>query len=480
SDPTSSILELYSWGIKDPFKFNWLESPSKESIEHSIELLKMLGAIDENNILTELGKKINSIPAEPRLAAMLIKAKEAGCLEEAALATAIIEEKDFLTSPDPDLLLRLLAFENKSALPPDCSVDNQIMKRILKEQQQLFKTISNRELGISNLKNKYNSLRKVLFLAFPDRVCQKRNQNSSSYTLCNGQGLSLNSDSLLKDSEYLLSLKQDTKLRSANSDGKVFLACKIELDWLLQSSAIKKAREIFFSEKINKICVKERIRYGSLLLKEQESKLTEKELETALDCFCKAVLADTNKAFDLNEKSNSSFIGRLNAIKATSYSKFYPDIDEKWLKNTLASICSTDNLSFDWLQKQSISSLYLNQLSWKQREDFEKLVPERIKVPTGSNIKIDYTQSEHPVLPVKMQEMFGQAQSPSICNGEIKLTVHLLSPAGRPMQITSDLASFWQNGYKTVVGELRGRYPKHLWPDDPANTNPTRKTKNKS
>ena len=496
SDPTSSILELYSWGIKDPFIFNWLESPTKESIEHSIELLEMLGAIDEKKSVTELGKKINSIPAEPRLAAMLIKAKEAGCLEEAALATAIIEEKDFLTpkkmlpqSPavgeaskneaDPDLYLRLLAFEDKSALPSQYSLDNQIMKRILKEQQQLFKTIMNEESGISSLKNNYNGLRKVLFLAFPDRICQRRTQGGNSYTLCNGQGLSIDSDSLLKDCEYILSLKQDTKLRSSTSDGKIFLACKIELDWLLQSSAIKKAREIFFSEKINKICVKERIRYGSLLLKEQESKLTEKELETALDCFCKAILADKNKAFDLNEKSNSSFIGRLNAIKATSYSKFYPDIDEKWLKKTLASICSTDNLSFDWLQKQGISSLYLNQLSWKQREDFEKLVPERIKVPTGSNIKIDYTQSEHPVLPVKMQEMFGQAQSPSICNGEIKLTVHLLSPAGRPMQITSDLASFWQNGYKTIVGELRGRYPKHLWPDDPANTKPTRLTKPK-
>jgi ATP-dependent helicase HrpB len=147
SDPTSSILELYSWGIKDPFKFNWLENPSKESIEHSIELLKMLGAVDENNTLTELGKKINNIPAEPRLAAMLINAKEAGCLEEAALATAIIEEKDFLTikqklpqsiAVDPDLLLRLLAFENKSALPDEYSVDSFIMKRIVKEQKQLL------------------------------------------------------------------------------------------------------------------------------------------------------------------------------------------------------------------------------------------------------------------------------------------------------------------------------------------------------
>ena len=158
SDLTSSILELYSWGIKDIFKFNWFESPSEESIDHSIELLKMLGAVDEKGSITELGRKINSIPAEPRLASMLIKAKEAGCLEEAALATAIIEEKDFLKCNtglsrslttdrnegivDPDLLLRLLAFENKSALPSEYSVDNQIVKRILKEKEQLIK-ISN-------------------------------------------------------------------------------------------------------------------------------------------------------------------------------------------------------------------------------------------------------------------------------------------------------------------------------------------------
>ena len=490
SDPVSSILELYSWGVKDPFKFNWLESPSIESIEHSIELLRMLGAVDKNNSVTELGKKINSIPAEPRLAAMLIKAKEEGCLEEATLATAIIEEKDFLTTNsfssfggasrkevDPDLYLRFLAFEDKSALSKEYSIDNQIMKRILKEQHQLLSIISNEELGVRNYKSKYNSLRKILFLAFPDRVCQRRNQSGNSYTLCNGQGLSINSESLLKDCEYILSLKQDTKLRSNTSDGKIFLACKIDSDWLLQNQSAQRNREIFFSEKNNKVCVKERVRYGSLLLKEQESKLVNEDFEKALDCFCKAVIENKEKAFDLNEKTNNNFINRLKVLRSTSYGKSYPEIDEEWLKRVLSSICSIESLSFDWLQKEGISSIFLNQLSWKQREEFEKLVPERFRVPTGSNIKIDYTQGEQPVLPVKMQEMFGQAKSPTICNGEITLLVHLLSPAGRPMQITTDLASFWQNGYKTIVGELRGRYPKHLWPEDPANTLPTKKTK---
>ena len=166
-------------------------------------------------------------------------------------------------------------------------------------------------------------------------------------------------------------------------------------------------------------------------------------------------------------------------IKTTSHGKDFPEINEDWLRNTLISNASIENLSFDWLQKTGIESLYFNQLSWKQKEDFERLVPERFRVPTGSNIRIDYTQGDKPVLPVKMQEMFGQAQTPCICGGEVALIVHLLSPANRPMQITTDLASFWQNGYKSVVGELRGKYPKHFWPDDPANCSPTRSLKKK-
>ena len=279
---------------------------------------------------------------------------------------------------------------------------------------------------------------------------------------------------MLKENEYILSLRQDSKLRSTG-DGKIFLACRLKEEWLLNSEVAKKNREVFFSEKSEKVCVRERIRYGSLLLKEQEAKLCDGDAEDAIECFCKAVISDPDKAFALEDKANKSFMGRLNVLKSTSKGKDYPAIDEAWLKETLLSIATVQNLSFAWLQKQSISEIYFNTLSWKLTEEFEKLVPERFRVPTGSNIRIDYTQGEQPVLPVKMQEMFGQATTPTICNGEISLVVHLLSPAGRPMQITSDLASFWQNGYKSVVGELRGRYPKHSWPDNPATSLPTRR-----
>ena len=473
SDITSTILELYTWGVKDPYKFNWLEAPSAENITHSIELLKMLGAISKDGQITDMGKRMCETPAEPRLACMLINAEKLGLSEDAALAAAIISEKDFVETSDPDLDIRLMALgsalKDKSHSVVNVS-DKSAAWRIRQVANDLLRICKSHSFKTSDVA----ALSVLLLKAFPDRVCQRRSKGGNSYTLCSGQGLSIEENSLLKENEYILSLRQDSKLRSTG-DGKIFLACRLKEEWLLNSEVAKKNREVFFSEKSEKVCVRERIRYGSLLLKEQEAKLCDGDAEDAIECFCKAVISDPDKAFALEDKANKSFMGRLNVLKSTSKGKDYPAIDEAWLKETLLSIATVQNLSFAWLQKQSISEIYFNTLSWKLREEFEKLVPERFRVPTGSNIRIDYTQGEQPVLPVKMQEMFGQATTPTICNGEISLVVHLLSPAGRPMQITSDLASFWQNGYKSVVGELRGRYPKHSWPDNPAISLPTRR-----
>ena len=473
TDITSTLLELLVWGVKEPEKFNWLEKPELESIKRSIELLKMLGAVDENGVVTELGKQMCELPVEPRLASMLIKAEKSGLLRESAVAVAIISEKDFLETSDPDLLLRLdfLGFSGKNRTSRICTVkDKSAVRRVHQIANDILKNFK-----ISDTKS-FNglSIEKLLLQAFPDRVCQRRSKGGGSYTLCSGQGLSIDENSLLKESEFILSLRQDSKLRHTN-DGKIFLACGIKGEWLLDSSSARKSREIFFNEKAQRVCVRERIRYGTLLLKDQEACFKDSDIEEAINCFGKAVLDNLEIAFDLEDKANKSFIGRLQALQKTSRGKNYPVIDDAWIKDTLMSIATIDNLSFSWLQQQSVSEIYFNSLSWKLREDFDRLVPERYKVPTGSNIRIDYTQGGQPVLPVKMQEMFGQAVTPTICDGEIALIVHLLSPAGRTMQITSDLASFWKNGYKSVVGELRGRYPKHSWPDDPATSVPTRK-----
>lgn len=484
SDPTSTILELFTWGIKNPDEFGWLEAPSHENIKHSIELLKQLGAINNANQITDAGKKMCEIPAEPRLACMLVNAEKKNCKEEAALATAIIGEKDFLSlvnnkspegryiSPDPDLALRLIAFNNPNILSSEYKVDKSIIWRIQQAQQEL----SHSKVKQFNAENKLKDIAYTLLQAFPDRVCQRRGDSKCcSYTLCSGQGLSIDDNSLLKENEYILSLRQDSKLRAATSDGKIFLACKISLEWLLQSPMAHSVREITFSEKNHKIIVREKIKYGCLTLKEQESQLKEEEYPKAFEIFSEAVCSDINKAFALSEKNNAEFMGRLKNLQKTSFGKNYPQITKEWLTETLSNSIQLDNLSFSALQKLGISEIYFSRLSWKQREDFDRLVPERFRVPTGSNIRLDYTTDGAPILPVKLQEMFGQATTPSICNGEIQLIIHLLSPAGRPLQITSDLVSFWQNGYKIIAAEMRGRYPKHSWPEDPAHEVPRKK-----
>lgn len=479
SDPTSILLELFAWGVKEPFNFNWLESPSKESVLNSVDLLKKLGAIDEKNNITDFGKKISEIPIEPRLASMLVKAEKCGLIEEAALAAGIIVEKDFVETSNPDLALRLEILTQQSN-GNKYNLDRSIIWRIKKEANSIKSQIENRfekDPAEKLTRKDKNWLNHLLLEAFPDRVCQRRGgDKNNSYTLCTGQGLKIDSESLLTESEYILALRQDSKLR-ASGDGKIFLASKLDIQWLINSPISQKSREIFFSEKSEKVCVRERIRYQNLILKEQETKLKEDEKEKALEVFCQAIENNFEKALGLEEKFNKEFMGRLRLIQTTSYGKNYPCLDKEWLKEGLISMATIENLSFSWLQKQNISEIYLNQLNWKLREGFNKLVPERLQVPTGSNIKISYTLGNQPVLAVKMQEMFGCTTTPTICNGEVNLVIHLLSPAGRLMQATSDLASFWQNGYKTTVGELKGRYPKHFWPENPASARATRKTK---
>jgi len=180
-------------------------------------------------------------------------------------------------------------------------------------------------------------------------------------------------------------------------------------------------------------------------------------------------------ALDVDE--NASFISRVATLKSCQAGKDFPAIDDDWLAMQIRALAPTCR-GFADMQRQTLEQLYLQNLSWKNREKFEKLVPERFIVPSGSALCLQYQAADAaPILAVKIQELFGMAQTPSICDGQCRLLVHLLSPAGRPVQITADLASFWQTGYPQVIKELKGRYPKHPWPDDPTIAVASRGTK---
>ncbi len=475
TDITSTVLEIIAWGCSDPLKFAWLEMPKQDRIIQACNLLRMLKAIDEKGNITAIGKNMSELPIDARLAKMLITASQNCCSYHAALISAIMSEKDFV-KPDlngqinADIEYRLQLIENNQVS------SNETVKRISKIANQLFRLVNKKAMPAK----KYNKdeLRKAMLSAFPDRVCIKRKE-TNAFTICSGTGLTLPGTSTLSNSEYILALKADSELRQSSASGKIFLACEIKKDWLLQNYGLEtvKHSEINFSNTKKKVIVREQIKYDKIIISEKESSINQENEEQAAKVFIKAVIENISEAFNLEEAENANFINRVRLLNKSEIINNFPLINEEWftklLNTTLKGI-----YSFDELHKYKLSELYFMQLPYSYKETFDKLVPERYRVPSGSNIRLTYNDSDTPVLAVKLQELFGQTETPSICNGKIRLMIHLLSPAGRPVQVTQDLTSFWQNGYKQIVGELRGKYPKHPWPEDPTKAIPTAKTNN--
>lgn len=482
-DPTGAVLEICAWGCTNPSGFSWLQSPGEERLNNAIELLKMLQAIDENCAITSIGRQMVALPTEPRLARMLISAASSGIINQAALAAAIISEKDILrsddsegyfASPDPDLSLRLEILESgdsyKNSNRQRYKIDRGAASRIYKIQQQLMEIVKPARGIQSKIADARELLHKALLSAFPDRVCMRRGDSSShAYTICSGQGLSLCQPGLLRTSEFILALKVDSRIRPGSNDGKIFLGCQIESEWLrsVVGSSCRTVRELFFATSSKKVMARERVWFKKLMISNQESSVRSSESIEAESLLLKAAGENIVEALALKDPETEEFINRISLLSRHSAGKDYPVIDADWLEKMLLQ-----NLpgcrSFSDLRRQSVGQVYLQQLTWQLRENLEKLVPERFCVPSGNSIKILYQNEGPPILAVKIQELFGMASTPAICRGGQPLLIHLLSPAGRPVQITSDLVSFWKTGYRQVVSELKGRYPRHPWPDDPA------------
>ncbi len=494
TDPTPTILELFSWGCPDPHAFKWLQSPGEEKISRAIELLQMLHAVDAGLHVTPLGRQICELPVEPRLARMLLTAAESGVARTAALAAALIAEKDIILSDfsggdgyaggnatDPDLDLRLELLEPGNRNGSSYRLDRNAIWRIEKAQKQLLDLLKPEQLRVAPPAkiSPRDLLHRALLSAFPDRVCMRRGgQGSTAYTICSGQGLSLSSNGLLKSHEFILALRVDARLRAATNDGRIFLGCAINPEWLKNGDGApcQPAREIFFNQQNQKVAARERLWYGKLLLIDRETQIRESDAIEAGKTLLQAAANDLNRAMNLEDPDNAEFMGRIALLKRSAAGRDFPALDRDWLLQQIEAIARHCR-SFADLQKQSLAQLYLQQLPWNRREQFEKLVPERYEVPSGSSVRIQYQSDGQPVLAVKIQELFGLATTPAVCNGEQPMLVHLLSPAGRPVQITADLASFWKTGYKQVVGELKGRYPRHPWPDEPDKATPFKGTK---
>lgn len=456
SDLSGLWLELLQWGCHDASQLTWLDTPPPVALHVAQQLLASLGAADEQGKLNVRGRRMASLGCDPRLAAMLVQAEaqSADALATAALLVAIIEEPPRGGQPDIDYWL--------SRPQPHWQ----------RRARQLSQRLS-RSGGIVDV-----SLAPWLLAeAFSDRIAERRGLDGR-YQLANGIGASLPQDDALSRSAWLVAPQL---LQGNNSpDARILLAIALDIGQLAARlpKAVREQTAVEWDEEKGTLRAWRRWQVGKLVLKAQpQAKPADEDLQQALIDW---IRGEGLQALSWSPQAEQLRIRLACAAKWLPEGQ-WPAVDDQslldsldlWLLPSLSGV-----RSLRALQQVDLFDALLRLLSWEQRQKLDANLPTHYTVPTGSRLAIRYHSDQPPALSVRMQEMFGEQSSPMLAAGRIAVVLELLSPAHRPLQITSDLAAFWQGSYREVQKEMKGRYPKHPWPDNPAEALPTKRTKN--
>ncbi|EPJ5097631.1 TPA: ATP-dependent helicase HrpB [Citrobacter freundii] len=452
SDLSGLLMELLQWGCTDPEQLNWVDTPPAINLQAAKRLLQMLGAL-EGDRLSARGQKMAALGNDPRLAAMLVSTKNDDEAASAAKLAAILEEPPRGGSTD----LAVAFSRNQPAWQ--------------QRSQQLLK-----RLNVRSGQPDGALLPLLLAQAFADRIARRRGQEGR-YQLANGMGAMLDADDALGRHEWLIAplLLQG----SASPDARILLALPLDIEALMQAcpELLQQSDTIEWDETQGTLKALRRSRIGQLTVKVQPlAKPSEEELHQAM------LNGIRDKGLSVLNWTPEAEQFRLRLQCAANWLPEYdwPAVDEDSLLKTLERWLlphMSGVHSLRALKALNVGQALRGLLDWSMLQRLDSELPAHYTVPTGSRIAIRYHEDNPPVLAVRMQEMFGEANTPTIAQGRVPLVLELLSPAQRPLQVTSDLSAFWQGAYREVQKEMKGRYPKHVWPDDPANTAPTRRTK---
>ncbi|EGC6245555.1 ATP-dependent helicase HrpB [Salmonella enterica] len=451
-DLSGLLMEVLQWGCHDPASLFWLDRPPEVNLQAARRLLLMLGAL-EGERLSARGRKMAAMGNDPRLAAMLVNADEGDSAATAAMLAAILEDPPRGGGTDLSVLFsrRQPGWQQRS--------------------QQLLK-----RLQVRNGEPDSALIMPLLARAFSDRIARRRGQEGR-YQLANGMGAMLDADDALGRHEWLIAplLLQG----SASPDARILLAQPLDIASLIQAcpDLLRQSDTVEWDEAQGTLKAWRRMRIGQLTVSVQPlAKPSEEELHQAMLNGIRdkglAVLNWTPEA--------EQFRLRLHCAAKWLPEYDWPAVDEASLLATLENWLlphMTGVQSLRSLKSLNVTQALRGLLDYAMLQRLDSELPGHYTVPTGSRITIRYHEDNPPALAVRMQEMFGEAKTPTIAQGRVPLVLELLSPAQRPLQITRDLSAFWQGAYREVQKEMKGRYPKHVWPDDPANTAPTRRTK---
>ncbi len=459
ADLTGLVLDLAQWGVRDPMTLTWLDPPPLAAIREARALLLSLGAIDEAGGITAGGKKLAKLPLHPRLAAMVVAAAEEDEALLAAEIAAVVSERG-LGGNDADLSHRIAEFRRDKSRRGEEA--RNLARRWAEAAGGKMRETSPAHAG------------SLLALAYPDRIAKARPERGGAFLLANGRGAKLDQASALAREDYLAV----AEIAGAAQEGRILLAAKISEAEIAArfASAITQSEEAIFDPKARAVRARSARKYQALVLSERPLKVS------AGDDAARALAAGiASLGLDVLPLSGASarWLERVRFLRGAGGEE-WPDVSrealtetiETWLMPFLAGKTSLGQISAGDLAN-ALHALLPHDLA--RRLDAE--APDRFIAPTGSELAIDYSAEAGPTISVKVQELFGLSSHPSVAAGKIPLVLSLLSPAGRPIQVTRDLPAFWRGSWADVKKEMRGRYPKHVWPDDPASAAPTRRAK---
>jgi ATP-dependent helicase HrpB len=488
ADLAPLALELACWGTADAGRLRWLDPPPAAPLAQARDLLRELEAVDAAGRVTPHGRALASMGTHPRLAHMLIKGRDFKAQRLASDLAAILSERDILRAApgarDVDLRLRVAALRGEAGLPGGLTVDSRALHQAARSSARW-----QRELGAGTSAgtgpatgagvgdvDPHDWTGPLAALAYPDRIGRARD-GSGRYLLANGRGARFGEAQALSKSEFIVAAELD----GAERDARIFLAAPLRLGDIERHFAarIVEHAEVVWDEREDAVRARRERRLGALVLESTEMRDPDpSEVQRAVLIGLRRLGAVALPwSHSLRQWQARVELMRTSGVPAPEP---WPDLSDGQLMATLEEWAPPwiEGLSRrEHFARMDLGNALRSRLSYAQGVILEREAPTHLAVPSGSSIPIDYCDGTVPTLSVRLQEMFGLSVTPTVAGGRVPLLLKLLSPAGRPVQVTSDLVSFWNRGYHEVRKDLKGRYPKHYWPDDPYAAQPTRRVR---
>jgi ATP-dependent helicase HrpB len=485
-DLAGAVLTILNWAEPDLATFPWFEKPSPTSLQRAEHLLERLGAAEDGKV-TPLGQTLAGFPVRPRLARLLLAGQRYGIAETVATAAALLSERDVFLRANyrpgdrrtpshrshNDLADRIAAIdafaEYGEVDSPSGTLNRSAAKQVLRVREQLLRMVRDEAPAARNTKpiDPDEALGRALLAAFPDRLARLREPGSRRAVLVGGRGVKLADQSAVSDEELFLAID----VEASSGEATVRVAAGVERSWL-PAHLLSDETALSFDETSLRVVSQRVQRWDDLVLDSRQAALPAAEQVAAV--LARAAEGRWDQAYPQDSENLTNFVTRVRCLNAWMPDLGLPALDDDQLRTLLPVLClgckSLAELQrAPWLQQ--VKSLF----TYQQLQQVEREAPERIEVPTGSQIAIQYAVGEPPILAVRLQEVFGLLETPRIAGSRIPVLMHLLAPNMRVAQVTADLKGFWASNYALVRKDLRNRYPKHSWPEDPASAPPQKR-----